>query len=579
MFLHIEQIRSRIPASRIIGQKVTLKGRGAGEFVGLCPFHHEKTPSFTVSDNKGFYHCFGCGAHGDVFSFLIEFEGYDYKTALETLANLAGVELPVYNKEQRDSHKRFYDILETITKIYRKNLYEKQGQLALSYIRARGISEATIKKYCLGFASFDRNSLIDELKKKFDIEDIKKSHVFSVKDDEKITDPMRGRLIFPIMEKSGKVIAFGGRILDDGQPKYLNSAENPLFEKGKILYGLNFAQSTMYRTQKVLIVEGYMDILALSEIGIENAVAPLGTSLKIEQIKDLWKLVDTPMICMDADEAGSKAAHKIAMEALPLINPVKGLQFIKLSGGKDPDEVIRNKGKNAVIRCIEKPLNLSEFIFKFFKNKTGYNLPEEKALLKNELDNITRQIRDHNLQNTYRNYFKNELFRLNSFSGFVKQNVQRDRNINSIKNIIFNNRFSYENSHIVTAFYILLRNPELLNDDEISEAVIRLDISDQKLDKIREFLLNPDKGKIDLKIDGLIEELNVAANIVEPQVKTFSHKQILMRALELHSLYIVQQQIKKTEKDLIMDGSEHVFLRLMALKEHESKLKRQLNII
>ncbi|MDJ1257122.1 MAG: DNA primase [Candidatus Midichloria sp.] len=579
MSLHIEQIRSRIPASRIIGQKITLKGRGAGEFIGLCPFHHEKTPSFTVSDTKGFYHCFGCGAHGDIFTFLIEYEGYDYKTALETLASLAGVELPSYNREQHDSHKRFYEILETITKIYQKNLYEKQGQPALVYIRARGISEATIKKYRLGFASFDRHSLIDELKKKFDIDDIKRSHILSIKEDEKIADPMRGRLIFPIMEKSGKVIAFGGRTLDEGQPKYLNSAENPLFEKGKILYSLNFAQSSMYRVQKVLVVEGYMDVLALSEIGIENAVAPLGTSLKIEQIKDLWKLVDTPVICMDADEAGSKAAHKIAMEALPLINPVKGLQFVELLGGKDPDEVIKNKGKNAVLRCIEKPINLSEFIFKFFKNKTGYNLPEEKALLKNELDNITRQIRDHNLQNTYRHYFKNELFRLNSFNDFVKQNVQRDRNITSLKNIIFDNKFSHENSHIVTAFYILLRNPEFLNDGEISEAVIRLDISDQKLDKIRGFLLNPNKDKIDLKIHDFIEELNVAANIVEPQAKAFSHKQILMRALELHSLYIVQQQIKKTEKDLIVDGSEHVFLRLMALKDHESKLKKQLNII
>jgi len=574
MSLHVEQIKSRILISRIIGEKVVLKSRGAGEFSGLCPFHKEKTPSFAVSDNKGFYHCFGCGAHGDIFSFLMNADGYDYKTSLQTLAALAGVNLPSYSKDHNSSYKKFYDILEKITQIYQRNLYDKNGQLALSYIKNRGISESIIKKYRLGFASLDRNSLIDELRKDFDIQDIKNSNIFYMKDDEKIFDSMRGRLVFPIMDKSSKVIAFGGRILEAGQPKYLNSAENSLFEKGKILYGLNFAKSSMHKIQKVIIVEGYMDVLALAEIGIENTVAPLGTSLKIEQIKDLWQLVDNAVICMDADEAGVKAAYRTAIEALSFITPSKGLQFINLNGEKDPDEVIKNKGKDMMIGCIEKAINLSEFLFSFFKNKISDNSPESKALLKKELDDLVKKINDHLLQNEYRMYFKNQLFEATSFKRFSK--FQNDNSI-SIPAII--NKASAENSYIITAFYILLQNLEFLEESTIYETVIRLDISDQRLDKIRSYLLNFNKKDADSEIYEIIQEINLAAKIVEPQTKAFSHKQILMRALDLHSLYIIQQQVKKTEKDLIMNGSESTLSRLMSLREHESKLKKQLNII
>ena len=570
MATHIEQIKSRIPVSSIIGRKVTLKNRGIGEFIGLCPFHHEKTPSFTVSDSKGFYHCFGCGMHGDIFSFLIALEGYDYKTALKILADLAGVTLPTYSKEQYDSHEKFYDILELITQIYQKNLYEKQGEEALFYIKKRGISDVTIKKYRLGFASLDRSSLIDELKKNFTLKYIQNTNLFNIREENKFIDPMRGRLIFPIMERSGKVIAFGGRIVGQGYPKYLNSSENPFFEKGKILYALNFAQSTMHKKQQVIIVEGYMDVLALAEIGIENVVAPLGTSLKIDQVKELWQFVDIPTMCMDSDKAGQKAAYRVAIEALNYVNPINNLKFIELSGCKDPDELIKNKGRTTAIKAIEKAINLSEFLFKFLKNYIGYETPEQQVLLKNKLENIIKQIKHHMVQNAYRSYFNDQLFKLRC----INKKLQ-----NKSSTVQYQIKTEYDYYHLKTALYILMQKNDLLNDNEIYDTIIKLDIHDQKLDKLRNFLLNQNNENTDYEISELLKEIKLMARVIEPQVKAFSYKEILTRALELHSLYIVQQQIKRTEQDLIIDSSESAFLRLMALKKHEAKLKKQLNII
>ena len=571
MAVHIEQIKSIIPVSRIVGQKVTLKNRGVGEFIGLCPLHHEKTPSFTVSDNKGFYHCFGCGAHGDIFSFLIESEGYNYKTALKILADMAGVTLPTYNREQYDKNKKFYDILELVTKIYQRNLYEKQGEEVLFYIKKRGITDTTIKKYRLGFSSFDRYSLVEELKKNFIFKDIQNTNLFNIREKDNFIDPMRGRLIFPIMDRSGKVIAFGGRILDQGYHKYLNSSENSFFEKGKILYGLNFAQNIMHKSQQVIIVEGYMDVLALAEIGIENVVASLGTSLKIDQVKELWQSINTPVIFMDADEAGKKAAYRIAIEALGYINPVNNLKFVELSGSKDPDELIKNKGKATAIKVIEEAATLSKFLFKSLKNNIGYETPEQQALLKNKLENILKQIKDRTVQNAYRSYFNDQLFKLRGIN-------RRTQTANNIAR--YQIKIDYDDyHHLKTALYILLQDNSLLNDNEIYDSIIKLDIHEQKLDKIRNFLLNQNTVNTDYEINELIKEIKLMAKVIEPQVKNFSRKQILMRALELHSLYIVQQQIKKTERDLIINSSESAFFRLMALKEHETKLKKQLNII
>ncbi|MCM1001500.1 MAG: DNA primase, partial [Wolbachia endosymbiont of Melophagus ovinus] len=322
---YIDIIKSRLLLSDIVGKKVRLTKSG-DNFVGLCPFHNEKTPSFFVSNTRGSYHCFGCSAHGDVFEFVSQTEGLSFKEALERLASVAGVELPKNLNITKESDKLFS------TLSLAANWFAQKKQGVMAYLRQRKISPEIIDKFKIGYAP---NS---GLKEYFNSSGIKDEILIDVGLINKNSrDYFYDRLIFPIHNIAGKVIGFGGRALSsEQQPKYLNSSESQLFKKRENLYGLNLALSEIRKKQHIFVVEGYMDVIALHQAGISNTVAPLGTAISAEQIQNLWRFAKEVSICMDGDSAGRRAATRVAEFALPILKPGYPLKFVTLPSDKDP---------------------------------------------------------------------------------------------------------------------------------------------------------------------------------------------------------------------------------------------------
>ena len=333
----LDELRQRLSLVSVISRKVRLVRRGR-ESTGLCPFHNEKSPSFTVSDEKGFFHCFGCGAHGDVIGFLMRSEGLSFPESVERLAREAGLALPVSSPEERQRAERqstLVTAMETAAAWYQEQLGASAGRGALDYLRRRGLAEGTIARFRLGYAPEGRTALRDALTRAgVSIELAQEAGLVGKGEDGALFDRMRGRVIFPIADRRGRVIAFGGRILGEGQPKYLNSPETPLFHKGRTLYGLGQALRPAKDAGEVVVAEGYMDVIALSQAGFPQAVAPLGTALTEEQIAELWRLVPEPTLCFDGDTAGERAAARAADRALPLLKPGQSLRFAMLPEGR-----------------------------------------------------------------------------------------------------------------------------------------------------------------------------------------------------------------------------------------------------
>jgi DNA primase len=354
----LEELKNKINLSDLVSKKVALKARGK-DFVGLCPFHNEKTPSFTVNDIKGFYHCFGCSAHGDIFSFLMETEGLSFKEAIEKLATDNGIDLPKLQKSEKGEEER--KEIETLLMINEKaccffesNLYKKFGLSGLNYARKRGLEDRDLKKFRIGFAFDDFNMLRDFLKKEgFSEAEILEAGIAGGEKG-KLYDKFRNRLMFPVIDKRGRVIAFTGRIIDDGMPKYMNSPETKIYHKGDVLFNYYFARKSIYDEKYAILVEGNLDAISLSINGVENVVAPMGTAITENQLLSLWKATDEIVLCLDGDEAGRKASARISKLVLPLINANRNIRFAFMPDGKDPDNFIKENGKTAILRVLKR---------------------------------------------------------------------------------------------------------------------------------------------------------------------------------------------------------------------------------
>src|SRR5499427_7902643 len=323
----LDELRSRISLSGIVARRVKLVRRGR-EFVGLCPFHHEKTPSFYVVDDKSFFHCFGCGAHGDAIGFVMRTDNLDFIEAVEKLAGEAGVAVPEATPQERERAQRQKTLLEATeaaTVFYETRLWTPAGSRAREYLHGRGLDPETIRRFRLGWARDDRLALRRSLTADFPDELLIEAGLLRlpVEGDEP-SDYFRNRVMFPIGDRAGRVIAFGGRVLGDGQPKYLNSPDNALFEKGRVLYGWSAARAAAIRDREAggpgaIVAEGYMDVIALHRAGFSTAVAPLGTALTELQLQELWRLAPEPVLCFDGDTAGQRAAGRALDRALPML--------------------------------------------------------------------------------------------------------------------------------------------------------------------------------------------------------------------------------------------------------------------
>ena len=408
----LDELRSRICLSDVVGRKVQWdlrkSNQARGDMWAPCPFHQEKTASFHVDDNKGFYYCFGCQAKGDAIGFIKETENVNFIEAVEILASEVGLQMPEFDpksKEKADRNKILLEIMEQSVNFFRLTLNSNQGKHALEYLKKRGLSSDAIERFEIGFAPADQTTLTQKLKDKgYDLDAIIETGM-SVKSDEsnRLYDRFRGRIMFPIRDSRGRCIAFGGRSLDStARAKYLNSPETPLFDKGSNLYNLVSARSAVGRGEPLIVTEGYMDVIALDSGNFNGAIAPLGTAITEKQLQLMWRISPEPIIALDGDKAGLRAAYRLIDLSLPLLRTGKALRFSIMPEGKDPDDLIRNEGASAFKNLIDEAVPMVDLIWKRETEGKSFDSPERRAGLDKSLSDVIALIKDKNLKNHYR---------------------------------------------------------------------------------------------------------------------------------------------------------------------------------
>jgi DNA primase len=379
----IDDLIARADIVEVINTRVPLKKKGR-EYTACCPFHNEKTPSFTVSEAKQFYHCFGCGAHGTAIGFLMEYEHLDFVDAIETLAAEYHLEVPREEtadaRHARDEKQPLYDALDQASQLYQQQL--RRSDRAVQYLKQRGLSGDIAKRYRLGYAPEGWHFLLDSMgDKTSNIKYLKATGMVIEKSSSKRYDRFRDRIMFPILDRRGRTIAFGGRILDQGEPKYLNSPETPIFHKGYELYGFYEARQSERNLQRIVVVEGYMDVVALAQHGIGYAVASLGTATTRDQIQKLFRSVHEIIFCYDGDQAGHKAAWRALENSLPILRDGLEARFLFLPDGEDPDSMVRKEGRDAFEARLKNAVPLSEFLFDRLQQEIDTRSVDGKARL------------------------------------------------------------------------------------------------------------------------------------------------------------------------------------------------------
>ena len=393
----IEEVRQANDIVDVISQYVHLK-RSGRNFFGLCPFHNEKSPSFSVSPDKQIFHCFGCGVGGNVFTFLTKIEGINFVEAVQTLAERANIQLPTFennvDKEKEELKAKVYKVNEYAAQYYHENLYKPSAKIAQEYVKQRKLTNDTLKSFRIGFSG-KFNELYQALKKEgFEDPEILESGLVNKNENGTYIDRYRNRLMFPICDGRGRVIAFGGRVLDDSKPKYINSPENIVFSKGRNLFGLNVAKKSEEIKKKLLIVEGYMDVISLHQRGIKNVVAPLGTALTQQQGWLLRRTSEQIILSFDSDEAGLNAKIR-AIDILQ--NMGCDIRVLMLEGAKDPDEFIVKYGNARFKNAIDKALSIVEFKVRLLKRNLDLNNTSDKIKFLNEIAKLISKI-DNNIE-------------------------------------------------------------------------------------------------------------------------------------------------------------------------------------
>ncbi len=490
-----DELQSQIMISDVVSKRVALKKKGKDHW-GLCPFHKEDSPSFSVNDQKGFYHCFGCSANGNIIGFVMNTENLGFKDAVIKLANDYSIPIPYVAGEKEDNVfqeklDRSYLLLETVCHFFENNLLSNNGGAALKYLYERGLNNSHIKQFRLGFALDSYEALLNHLKSKsFSDAEILASGVITKNDNGKLYDKFRGRIIFPITNLKGKVIAFGGRIMGDGQPKYLNSAETELFKKGHNLYNFSNARKSIYDQKFVVVVEGYMDAISLAINGIENVVAPLGTALTLDQLQILFKITNDVVVCLDGDTAGIKAMRRTIDLVLPHINPNHLTRFAILPNGMDPDDFVRKNGKQKTKEFLFAAENLSKVLFDFEAQDLNINYsseellsPEKKGMLEAKLLQKTNLISDVVSRKHFFQYYKNLLFDLGKNKNSKNHNLTAKKTINNFE-------LDAQTSYSIAILGILINFPTLVNYQDEFCVLKNLEFKNQKLSDVKDHLIN-----------------------------------------------------------------------------------------
>jgi len=476
-----DELRARTPLHALVGRRVKLS-RSGRNWKGCCPFHNEKTPSFYVYEDS--FHCFGCGANGDAIEFVMRTEGASFIEAIEKLAAEAGLEVPAPTPQAAIATRQradIYEVLAQAANFYREALYGPTGTEGLAYLRRRGLTEETIAGFGLGWSGAGRGALTKALAAK-DISPEQIQAAGLLRHDENgapIGELFFNRVMFPIKDRAGKILSFGGRILGDGQPKYVNGPESSVFSKRRTLYGLDRARAGMARGDTLIVVEGYMDVIVLHQAGFCGAVAPLGTALTEEQLEQLWRLSPLPHLCFDGDNAGSKAASRAAILALPHITPEKSLKIVFLPNGDDPDSVVTTRGGAAFTAMYESAETLNDALYGLLQKTTGIASPEQRARFRTALAETAALIRDKSLSSEYRSAWFERFFAARKAKNF-KQAAPRAARPTPDDNLV-----ASERARTLTA--VIINHPSLLVS--LEEAWLELPLP-RDLARLREAILH-----------------------------------------------------------------------------------------
>ncbi len=543
----ISEIKSRLSVSEVVGKFVKLTQRG-NEFIGLSPFKNEKTPSFTVNDEKEFYHCFSSAEHGDIFSFLMKYKNMSYPESIEYLAKQAGMDpnkgvIKDPNYVEKD-YSSIRNIINEANNYFKEQL--RTGIAAKKYIEKRSIDENIIKKFELGYSGTGSNNLYNHLKNHgMNIDDaisvglIKKSN----KKEGEFYDFFRNRFMFPIKDYKSNIIAFGGRALDNSNIKYINSSDSPIFKKSFQLYNLNLAIEENRRPKNLIIVEGYMDVITLYQNNFKTSVAPLGTALTSYQLERAWKVCENPIIMFDGDEAGQNAAQRAAMLALNNLLPDLSLRFCFMPQDYDPDDYLKRNSSANLQGIINNSLSLSEFIWMLELNREDISIPEKKAGFEKRIRTLSEKIKNKTVREYYIKFFNDKL-----------------DEIKYTKNISKNSNYSLKKSKVSAEILASERVKKQSHDSVVREKIILICLIENPF-LILKYL--EELGKIqfnDINLSLLISEiLEFSASNRDKELENFDLKSYLInRGLNQEIKYIFQPKLLGTYSSIIKNNKEQV---------------------
>ena len=587
---YLEEIKLRLKVSQVVGKVVQLKKRGK-EFIGLSPFKNEKTPSFTVNDEKEFYHCFSTGEHGNIFDFLMKTKSIGFGEAVKTLAADAGMQPYRFSNFDKKKDLRFQTykkIYEDYLNYFNQQLFQPDNQEALNYLLNRKLKKNIIEEFKLGYVPW-KNNFYDTLLEKYSEEDILSTGLYYKNEKTgKYVDRFNSRIIFPVNNVSGDTIAFGGRIIRESKfAKYINSPETEFYKKGNVIFNLDKAKDLRGETEDVLIVEGYMDVVSVYASGIKNVIANSGTALTERQISLIWKFFSNPIICLDGDESGQNAALRIAERLFPLINEKNKIYFSIMPEGKDPDDFIKNFGKDGLLNLLKEKEIIQSFIWNYHLRNIDQNNPYEVSKFEKEIKKISYSIQDETLRKYVLEDFLDKLKQLTpiqnstKISNYFKFKKKIDYKILKETKILHQKKKDFTKIQIIefSLLYIILNHPKVSSNK--LEELSNMDFLDQKNQKLKQDIVNHllERGNqndtnftVGNKFKTIIEEINELSNIKLITINK-TDKDILDLLDELIQDHRDQSNLKKIEsleKKLINNLDENSYSELI-------KLKNQLN--
>ena len=588
---YLDEIKLRLKVSQVVGKSVQLKKRGK-EFIGLSPFKNEKSPSFTVNDEKEFYHCFSSNEHGNIFDFLMKTKSIGFGEAVRTLAAEAGMQpyrFSNFDKKKDLRFQNYKNIFKDYSKYFHQQLFLENNKDALDYLVKRGLNKNVINEFKLGYVPW-KNNFYDDLLKKYNEEDIALTGLYYKNDKTgKNVDRFNSRIIFPVNNISGDTIAFGGRIIRESKlAKYINSPETEFYKKGNMIFNLDKAKDSRAETDEVVIVEGYMDVVSVYSSGLKNVIANSGTALTERQIDLIWKFFSNPIICLDGDESGQKAALRIAEKLFPMINDKNKIYFSILPEGKDPDDFIKQNGKDGFVSLLKDKQIIQTYIWNYHLNKIDQNNPFEVSKFEKEIKKLSYSIQDETLKKYVLEDFLEKIKKLTPIQtykqsyNYNKFNKKKDYQILKETKILHQKRKNLSKTQIIefSILFIVLNYFEIASKklEELSE----IEFISEKNESLKNTIItalsnNNSKNvnaleKIRKEYQDLSDEIEENSNI-QIITKDKNDQDILDLLDELIRDFKEQDNLKKIEsleKELINNLDENSYLELI-------KLKSQLN--